>query len=234
LPLFGIPILALGDAREASWFEARLQPLVKHQAVAYGDFICAAAEQGVVHQIELRAASQALQWLQSTPQVKQVTVSISQFSLLVPGALDQLQSLIRKADCGPEAICINVSSMDNIDYASHLHAVVREISATGARTMLDRLDDAQSQRQKGAVTECDFFRLAEQRIRPLPDQVAARCAVELLMRRLLGGATQVVAEGVANREQQDFLAKAGVRFMSEVNSTETRCIRVPRVKRRAS
>jgi len=225
LPVFGHPVVPLQGNVDYRWFEARLRPHGNRHAILAREFFYAAAEQGVGHRIELRVAAQALRWLENAAEVDRLTISISQFSLLVPGALDRLLALISHTHCAPGAICVSVTSMDDIDYASHLHSVAWEVSRLGALVMLDRLDDVQSEARKGSITHCDFFRLGPEQVRLLPGQVAARCAVELLLRRLGGDPpTQVVAVDVSNKDQQEFLRQVGVSFMNEADPKALRCM----------
>jgi EAL domain-containing protein (putative c-di-GMP-specific phosphodiesterase class I) len=209
LDAVAVPVRGIEVDAQAGWYE--LQVCVG-DGFDSEDVLGRGEELGIRHQLERTIIRQGLDWLGRAPEVRRLSLRVSQYSLLVPGVVDRLVRDVEASGIAPERLCMDILSLDKIQYFSHLSDVATRFRELGMRVVLDRLDDADTRRLFPVGLHFDYFRIRRRYTRGLSGDTTSRLAIDALNERLSGTRVRLLAECVDGEEQRQALANAGVAF----------------------
>lgn len=209
LDVVAVPVRGMEVDDQSGWYE--LQAKVD-KGLTCEDVLGRGEDLGIRHQMERAIIRQGLDWAKANSKVRRLSLRVSQFSLLVPGVVDRLFHDISSSGMAPSRLCIDIISMDNIQYFSHLIEVAGRFREFGASVVLDRLDDEDTRRLFPSGLRFDYFRIRERYTRGIPDNTTSMLAIQALEERLTGSRVRLLAESVHSEAQKDALAESGVAF----------------------
>ena len=142
-----------------------------------------------------------------------INVNLSAAQCLKPGFVKQLRNLIESYDVNPSMICFEIAESEALGDYTALAEVVRQLKMNGFLFSMEGYGIGSSNMYAAFALDFDIIKLDKSLIKAATDGDAGRIILENTVRMLKELKQTIVAVGIENKRQFEYVAGLGVEYM---------------------
>ena len=194
-------------------FISSAEALLRWQHPTYGmvypdTFMSVAEESGLINQIGKwvfkSGMAQAAKWHSQGKRV-QISINVSGRQLRQPHLIDEIMTQLLETNCDPTLIEFELTESAILEFPDKAIEILRKLRAQGFSIALDDFGTGYSSLSYLKQLPVDKVKIDRSFISGLPDDKDSRILVEAIIALSHKMGLSVIAEGVENEEQLDFL-----------------------------
>ena len=144
---------------------------------------------------------------------KYINVNLSAAQCLKPGFVKQLRDLVESYDVNPSMICFEIAESEALGDYSALAEVVRQLKMNGFMFSMEGYGIGSSNMYAAFALDFDIIKLDKSLIKAATEGDAGRIILENTVRMLRELGQTIVAVGIENKRQFEYIAGLGVEYM---------------------
>ena len=144
---------------------------------------------------------------------KYININLSAAQCLKPGFVKQIRDLVESYDINPSWICFEIAESAALGDYSALSEVVRQLKMNGFMFSMEGYGIGSSNMYAAFALDFDIIKLDKSLIKAATEGDAGRIILENTVRMLKDLGHTIVAVGIENRRQFEYVAGLGVEFM---------------------
>ena len=161
------------------------------------------------HFVWREAAAQIRRWKETFHRLIPVSVNVSRIELLENGFIDTVEGLVKMNGLSPEDLLLELTESAYIENAESIVEIVNELRERGFKVEMDDFGSGYSSLNMLSTLPIDALKLDKGFVKNLHTNEKNRKMVELIMDVAEFLDIPVIAEGVEEEEQYQFLKEAG-------------------------